>query len=118
MRFRQLLKAWVTNKPPVYAVPPPNVNLDLVFAVPDNEPWWMAVHQLIDEAERETVDGARSRTANTNLCIAAIGASEGVDLIRQKLKDKRELALRQTGGQGAIQKNRQRSVSGTERQEV
>jgi hypothetical protein len=64
-----------------------------VFAIPDNESWWLAVHQILDEAEDETVQGARNRTANPNLCIAAVGAGEGIDLVRQKLISKRRLAL-------------------------
>jgi hypothetical protein len=64
-----------------------------IFAIPNNEPWWMAVHQILNEAEAETTQGARNRTANPNLCIAAVGAGEGVELVRQKLLDKRRLAL-------------------------
>jgi hypothetical protein len=63
--------------------------------VPDTEPWWLAVHQVIDEAERETIQGARNRIQNANACIAAVGAGEGCALVRQKLEDKREIALRQ-----------------------
>jgi hypothetical protein len=65
------------------------------FAVPDTEPWWLAVHQVIDEAEAETIQGARNRIQNANACIAAVGAGEGCALVRQKLEDKREIALRQ-----------------------
>lgn len=65
------------------------------LAVPDTEPWWNAVHQIIDQAEWETIDGARRRTKETNACIAAIGAGEGVALVRQKLIEARELALRE-----------------------
>jgi hypothetical protein len=65
------------------------------LAVADTEPWWIAVHSIIDQAEWETIDGARRRTKETNACIAAIGAGEGVALVRQKLIDARELALRQ-----------------------
>jgi hypothetical protein len=39
------------------------------------------------------VQSARNRTSNPNLCIADVGAGEGVDLVRQKLLDKRRLAL-------------------------
>jgi len=76
------------------AVEVPDRDYSLVFAVPDTEPWWLAVHQVLNEAERETVQGARDRTANPNLCIAAVGAGEGIDLVRQKLIDKRQQSLR------------------------
>jgi hypothetical protein len=74
----------------------PGTDFTGVFAIPDNEPWWLAVHQILNEAESETVSGARNRTANPNLCIAAVGAGEGVELVRQKLIDKRRLALANT----------------------
>jgi len=63
------------------------------LGVPDNEPWWLAIHKIIDDAEWETIEGARNRTSNTNACIAAVGAGEGVALVRQKLIDARTLAL-------------------------
>jgi hypothetical protein len=72
---------------------PPGSDFTGVFAIPDNEAWWLAVHQILDEAEAETTHGARNRTANPNLCIAAVGAGEGVELVRQKLLDRRRLAL-------------------------
>jgi hypothetical protein len=71
----------------------PDTDFTGVFAIPDNEPWWLAVHQILNEAEAETTSGARNRTANPNLCIAAVGAGEGVELVRQKLLDKRRVAL-------------------------
>jgi hypothetical protein len=64
------------------------------FAVPSDEPWWLAVHQIIDQAEEETIRGARMRTQITNACIAAVGAGEGVDLVRTKLHDARAIALK------------------------
>jgi hypothetical protein len=63
------------------------------LGVADTEPWWIVVNQIIDEAEWETVWGARRTTANTNACIAAVGAGEGVALVRQKLQEAREIAL-------------------------
>jgi len=69
-----------------------------VFAVANNEPWWLAVQQVIDEAEQETIQGARNRVSNTNQCISAIGAGEGCALVRQKLIDKREIALKEVRG--------------------
>lgn len=65
------------------------------LAVADTEPWWIAVHSIIDQAEWETVEGARNRTHDTNKCIAAVGAGEGVALVRQKLMDARNVALKE-----------------------
>jgi hypothetical protein len=70
------------------------VDRSAAFAVSDQEAWWLAVHQLINEAEQETIQAARAHTANPNQCIADVGAGEGVALVRQKLLDARELALR------------------------
>lgn len=67
------------------------------LAVADTEPWWTAVHSIIDEAEWETIEGARRRTKDTNACIAAVGAGEGVALVRQKLNHAREIALARMG---------------------
>jgi hypothetical protein len=68
-----------------------------IFAVPENEPWWLAVHQAINEIERETIDAARRYTKSTNECIAAVGAGEGVAMVRLRLLEKRENALRKAG---------------------
>ncbi len=65
-----------------------------VFAVSDKNPFWLAIHQVINEAEQETIEGARNRTADTNKCIAAVGAGEGVCLVRSKLIAKRLQALK------------------------
>ena len=65
-----------------------------VFAVPDNEPWWLGVHQVVNEIEKEAFDAARARVAYTNQCINSIGASEGAMMIRLRLIEKRENALR------------------------
>ena len=65
-----------------------------VFAVPDNEPWYLAVHQAINEVEQEAFNAARARVSNTNECINSIGASEGAMMVRLRLVEKRENALR------------------------
>jgi hypothetical protein len=71
----------------------PDTDLTGVFAIANDTPWYLAVHQILNEAEKEAMEGAKQRTANPNMCIAAVGAAEGVDLVRQKLLDKRRLAL-------------------------
>jgi hypothetical protein len=65
------------------------------LGVADTEPWWIAVNKIIDQAEWETIEVARRKTPNTNECIAAVGAGEGVHLVRQKLQEAREVALRE-----------------------
>jgi hypothetical protein len=67
------------------------------FAVSDLEPWWMAVHQTINELEMEMIEAARRYTKSTNECIAAVGAGEGVAMVRLRLLEKRENALRERG---------------------
>src|SRR5439155_3590974 len=71
------------------------IDATAVFAVVDSEPWWIAVHDAITELEAETIEGARRYVANTNQCISAIGAGEGVALVRTRLIEKRDLALRE-----------------------
>jgi hypothetical protein len=68
------------------------------LAVPLTEPWWLAVHQILNDAELETIKGARRvhTGVNSNATIAAVGASEGVDLVRQKLNEARDYALKLT----------------------
>jgi len=65
-----------------------------VFAVPENEPWWCAVHRVLDEAEKETVQGARDYIKDTNRVLSAVGAGEGIELVRRKLLDLRDQSLR------------------------
>lgn len=92
MRIGPVEIRWVRASP--WRVPSvPGRDLTGAFAVPNDEPWWLAVHQIINEAEQETVEGARKRTQLTNACIAAVGAGEGVDLVRTKLIDARNIAL-------------------------
>lgn len=83
-----------TEKPPL----DDGVDRTPALAVSLAEPWWLAVHQILNDAELETIKGARRvhTGANSNATIAAVGASEGVDLVRQKLNEAREYALKLT----------------------
>lgn len=65
-----------------------------VFGVPDTEAWWVSVHWILDQAERETIEWARKKTGDANACIAAVGAGEGIELVRTKLNEARAIALR------------------------
>lgn len=69
------------------------INL-LPLAVAEGEPWWVTVHRLIDSAEWETIEGARN-ASDTTKCVAAVGAGEGIALVRRKLIEARQVALRQ-----------------------
>ena len=60
-----------------------------VFAVSDQEPWWRAVNQLLDTLEWETIEATRNNVATTNLLINAVGAGEGVAMVRQRLWETR-----------------------------
>lgn len=66
-----------------------------VFAVSEFEPWWLAVHKALNELEVETIDAARAATGRPYNCIAAVGASEGVAMVRMRLIELRENALRE-----------------------
>jgi glycerol-3-phosphate O-acyltransferase len=64
------------------------------LAVSDEEPWWRAVNAVLEELEWEIIEEARQASANTTLCINALGASEGVALARQRLSELRVEALK------------------------
>jgi len=85
------------------------IDRSMMFAVPNDEGWWLAVHQLLDEAEWETIQDARNYVwANPDRSKSAISAGEGIAIFRQKLIDTRNAALqaRIRGGElNAIQKN-------------
>jgi hypothetical protein len=68
------------------------------LGVADTEPWWIALHRVIDAAEWEAVDDARAHSRDPNACMAATNAGEGVALVRQKLQEARTIALQMKGG--------------------
>ena len=98
----------ITWKPRVVWLPligskdQPQIDRTGVFAVPNDEPWWLAVHETINEAEAETTVTARRSTLHPYGAIAAVSAGEGCDLVRQKLINKRKIALKEVRG-NAIQ---------------
>lgn len=65
------------------------------FAVAEDTAWWLALHQLLKRIEDETVAGARGKIRDTNECIAAVGAGEGIALVRRRLLETRAYALSQ-----------------------
>jgi hypothetical protein len=79
---------------------PARPDLSGVFAVSDQEPWWLAVNQVLDDLERETAQFARDKVADTNKCISAVGAGEGVAMVRLRLKEIRDFALKRRPGEG------------------
>lgn len=70
-------------------------DLSMTFAVANDNTLWLAVHQVVNEIEKECVEGARRYIANTNQCISAVGAGEGASLVRTRLIEKRNLALKE-----------------------
>lgn len=72
------------------------------LAVPDTTPWWLAVHQVLNEIEKETIESARKRVAHTNLCILDVGAGEGVAMVRLRLIEKRNAALNVAKARGEL----------------
>lgn len=63
------------------------------FAIAEDTAWWLALQQLLNSIEAETITGARNRVKETNECIAAVGAGEGVALVRRRLLETRAYAL-------------------------
>ena len=82
------------------AIEPIETDRDMTgaFAIEENHPLWLAVHQVINEAEKECMEGAAKYVANTNMCISAVGATEECGIIRRKLIERREVALKQFHG--------------------
>jgi hypothetical protein len=64
------------------------------LAVADTEPWWRAVHQVIDDLEWETIRAARDSTLQPTACVSHVAAGEGLDMLRKRLKSLREQGLR------------------------
>jgi hypothetical protein len=93
MKFGNLEVRWNGRTLPPYAEPARD--LSGIFAVSELEPWYLAVHQCVNEIEREANEAARNRVSNTNQCISAIGAAEGAAMVRLRLIEKRENALRE-----------------------
>lgn len=82
---------WYDNK----YVNIPDRDMTMAFAVTDDNPMWLAVHQAINEIEKETVETARKCSANPSLSQYHLGASEGVTMVRLRLIEKRNLALKE-----------------------
>jgi hypothetical protein len=69
-------------------------DLASALAVADTERWWVAVHQILDTIERETVEEARRYTNDPGRCTGAVCAGEAVALVRQRLEQTRAEGLR------------------------
>lgn len=105
MRIGRLEIRWLAPSAPPYVV---NIGEDRdlsgALAIPDTNEIWRAVHQTINEAERETIDASRRYVREPNLCIAEVGGGTGISYVRAKLIEKRTNAiesakkLRQMGG--------------------
>jgi hypothetical protein len=64
------------------------------LAVPDTEPMWRAVHQILDQSEREIVEAAQKWAgANNERALNSLANSEGVAFIRRRLNEARTNAL-------------------------
>jgi hypothetical protein len=68
--------------------------LSSALAVADTERWWLAVHQILDTIEWETIEEARRYTADPERCAGAVCAGEAIALVRQRLKQTRDEGLR------------------------
>lgn len=93
MKIGKLEIRWGKRNIPIPWAGASDTDYSGAFAVVEAEAWWLAVNQIVDQAELETIAGARRATHDANRCIAAVGAGEGCDLIRTKLKEARAYAL-------------------------
>ena len=82
-------------KPPISKPIETDRDMTNAFAVTDDNSMWLAVHQVVNEVEKECIEGSRRYVMNTNQCISAVGAGEGASLIRLRLIEKRNLALKE-----------------------
>jgi len=95
MKIGRLEIRWTNRAVATRAMQGDSAQLLAAFAVPDTTAWWRAVNWILDVAEAETVRNARNSTMHTNMVLNAVGAGEGIDLVRTKLKEARENAIHQ-----------------------
>ena len=97
MRIGRLEIRWIGGYQPstINHQPAPS-DLPSALAVSDREPLWLAVHAIINQAERESLDGARLQVANERSCINSLGMADGAALVRSKLVALRDEALRRS----------------------
>lgn len=69
-------------------------DLSGALAVPDTDRQWLAVHQVIDEAEDECQRAGRAQVANARMCVNSLGMADGAALVRTKLAERRLEALK------------------------
>lgn len=68
------------------------------LAVPDTEPLWLAVHQVIDGVENACQLGARQQVADERMCVNSLGMADGAALVRKELIERRDTALKLVKG--------------------
>jgi hypothetical protein len=90
MRIGNLEIRWVNPLPPLKD---DGVDRTGAFAVAEDTAWWLALHQILKSVEDECTSGARNKIRDTNQCIAAVGAGEGIALVRRRLMEVRQYAL-------------------------
>lgn len=70
----------------------PEAEVALALQVPDDDPMWRALHQVIDEFEEEMIAAAQKYVATHGLCANALGQAEAMGLLRRRLLELRQLA--------------------------
>jgi hypothetical protein len=85
-------------RPEFRASPLGEADLRFALAVADTNPQYRAFLQIIDEAEREALDGARTQVVHDRLCVNSLGMADGAALVRTKLLEMRAAGLRARRG--------------------
>lgn len=65
------------------------------FNVADTNRLWMGVLQVIDDIEREALDGAQKSVANHGICASCVGGTEFLERLRDRMILEREAAIKQ-----------------------
>lgn len=89
---------WQAGKPKWAGAVDIEIDRDMAmsFAIANDNSLWLAVHQAINEVEKEVIETARKCSANPSLSNYHLGASEGVTMVRLRLIEKRKAALKAT----------------------
>lgn len=97
--WRGKLRGWFRPISPVRVVhvarPPLTPEaLRGALAVADDNSLWLAVHQVIDDLEQETIRTARDLTGQPALCAGAVSAGEALAMLRRKLERLRDEGIK------------------------
>lgn len=78
----------------VATAPLSEAELAAVFRIAANTPWFVAMLALVDAMEKEQITEARAMVKETNVCIAATGGGAAMEMLRFRLVQMREEAMK------------------------